>query len=116
MRDLFGEVAVSLRDVQLWLYKVPRLPHYATRRASYTRGWNVHSKIARAKQAGELASIFGDECCEFCGQRLCQEQEDILPPIQPSEELARLRRRVRVLEVLIQPGKEKPGLVSRVPL
>lgn len=112
MRDLFGEVAVTLREIQIWLFKVPRLPHYASRRASYVRQWNVHSKIARAKAAGELDSIFGDESCEFCGQTLCREQTYDLPA-DPSAELMLLRRRVRVLEVLMRPGKEKPGLVSR---
>lgn len=113
MRDLFGEVAVTLREIQLWLFKVPRLPHCATRRASYVRQWNVPFKIARAKAAGELPAIFGDESCEFCGQVLCGELADTLPA-DPSTELMLLRRRVQVLEVLIRPGKEKPGLVSRV--
>lgn len=104
MRDLFGEVAVTLRDLQLWLFMVPRLPHYSERRAAYAKGYNIAFKIARAKEAGELPAIFGDESCEFCGQVLCMEKEDISPPVQPSEELARLRRRVMVLELLITPG------------
>lgn len=116
MRDLFGEIAVSLREIQLWLYKVPRMPHYHRRRASYVRQWNVHFKVARAKERGELAEILGDESCEFCGQVLCADQEDILSPVRPLDELARLRRRVRVLETLLRPGKEKAGLVSRLPL
>lgn len=115
MRDLFGEIAVSHRDVQLWLYKVPRLPHYSTRRAAYVRGWNVHYKVARAKERGELEQIFGDECCEYCGQLLEAEQAPI-PAVDPSIELALLRRRVAVLELLLRPGKEKAGLVSRLPL
>jgi hypothetical protein len=114
MRDLFGEIAVSLRDVQLWLFKVPRLPHYSTRRASYVRQWNVHSKVARAKAAGELDSIFGDESCEFCGQTLCTEQADISPPVSPDHELSRLRRRVQILEMVLTCVNEKPGLGSRV--
>lgn len=116
MGDLFGEIAVSLREVELWLFKVPRMPHYATRRAWYVKGWNVISKIQRAKAAGQLAEILGDESCEFCGQLLCREQADILSPVQPAAELARLRRRVMILELLLRPAKEKPGLVSRVPL
>lgn len=114
MRDLFGEVAVTLREMQLWLFKVPRLPHYSTRRASYLRQWNVHSKLVRAKLSGELDSILGDQSCEFCGQTLCNEQADILSPIQPGDELARLRRRVEILELVLTCVNEKPGLVSRV--
>jgi hypothetical protein len=108
MRDLFGEVAVTLREMQIWLFKVPRLPHYSTRRASYLRQWNVYFKVARAKEAGELSAIFGDESCEFCGQVLCREQEDILSPIQPGDELARLRRRVQILEMVLTCVNEHP--------
>jgi hypothetical protein len=101
MGDLFGEVSVSVRELELWLYKVARLPHYSTKRAWYAKGWNIISKIQRAKASGELADIFGGEDCEFCGQLLCREQEDILSPICPIDELARLRRRVLVLELVL---------------
>jgi hypothetical protein len=117
MDDLFGQIAVSVRDVELWLYKVPRLAHTSTRRAWYANGWNVISKIQRAKAAGTLAATFGDESCEFCGQVLCADQADILPPACPMDELTRLRRRVLVLELVLTAAtapKEKPGLVSRV--
>jgi hypothetical protein len=112
MRDLFGEVAVSLRELQLWLYLVPRLPHYSTRREVYAKGYNIAFKSARAKEEGDLAEILGDESCEFCGQTLCMEKEDISPPVRPVEELARLRRRVMVLELLITPGvsETRPAL------
>lgn len=115
MRDLFGEVAVSLRELQLWLYLVPRLPHYSTRRASYAKGYNIAFKIARAKEAGELEQILGNESCEFCGQTLCMEKEDILPPVRPAEELSRLRRRLMVLELLITPGVPMPSASSPQP-
>ena len=92
------------------------MPHYATRRASYALGYNVISKIQRSKLMGWWSRDIPDECCEFCGQILCQEQADILSPVSPTDELARLRRRVMVLELLLRPAKEKPGLVSRVPL
>ncbi len=93
------------------------MPHTSTRRAWYTRGWNVISKIQRAKARGELEQILGDESCEFCGQVLCRDQADILPPACPMDELTRLRRRVLVLELVLTAAtapKEKPGLVSRV--
>jgi hypothetical protein len=113
MGDLFGEVPVTLREIQLWLYKVPRLPHYATRRAAYVRQWNVLAKIRRAKLAGELPEILGDEGCEFCGQVLCREQEDILSPVCPSDELARLQRRIEVLELVLTCVNEKAALMRR---
>ena len=110
MRDLFGEVAVTLREIQIWLFKVPRLPHSASRRAAYIRQWNVPFKVARAKEAGELAAIFGDESCEFCGQVLCAEQTYI-PAADPSEELMLLRRRVKVLELVLRATaqRERPA-------
>lgn len=115
MGDLFGEVAVSLREIQLWLYRVPRMPHTSTRRGWYVRGWNVVDKIKAAKRRGDLDAILGDCTCEFCGQPLEAEQAAI-PAVDPAIELSLLRRRVRVLEMLLRPSKEKTGLVSRSPL
>ena len=103
MVDLFGEIAVSLREIQLWLYKVPRLPHYATRRPSYTRQWNVVDKIRAAKRRGDLEQILGDESCEFCGQGLYAEIVAVSVGV-PALELSLLRRRIAVLELLITPG------------
>jgi hypothetical protein len=102
MGDLFGEIAVSVRELELWLYKVPRLPHYSTRRSRYARQYNIAFKIARAKAAGELAAIFGDESCEFCGQVLCAEEADILSGVPPIDQLRLLRRRVKVLELVLK--------------
>jgi hypothetical protein len=119
VRDLFGEIPVSFREVELWLYKVPRLPHYARNRASYTKGYNVISKIQAHKARGALADAIPNEICEFCGQVLCADQADILPPVRPVDELARLQRRVAVLELVLRiaaSSKEKTGLVSRFPL
>lgn len=120
VRDLFGEIPVSVREIELWLFKVPRMPHYSTRRAWYVRGWNVVEKIARSKLRGELAGVLGDETCEFCGQLLCQDQAELLPPVSPSGELERLRRRVLVLETVLRISaatNEKPpqGRRSTVP-
>jgi hypothetical protein len=111
MVDLFGEVAVSLREIQLWLYKVPRMPHGSTRRDWYVRGWNVVSKIKRAKLRGELADVFGDECCDFCGQRLCDEVAPLSPGV-PEIELALLRRRVAVLELVLAAVAHEKGAHS----
>lgn len=102
--DLFGQVPVSLREIELWLYKVPRLSAGSTRRQWYARGWNVADKIARAKAEGWYSSAVPDELCEFCGQVLAADQIAAPAPACPSEELARLRRRVAVLELLTLPG------------
>lgn len=99
MRDLFGQVPVSLREIELWLYKVPKLPAGSPRRAAYARGWSVADKIARAKLDGWIHDAIPDELCDFCGQQLCQIEAPA--PIAPSDELGRLRRRVAVLEVVL---------------
>lgn len=91
------------------------MPACSTRRAWYTRGWNVIEKIRRAKEQGTLADTFGDESCEFCGQTLCRDQADILSPVCPIEELTRLRRRVMVLELLITPGVSQLNRSSGTP-
>ena len=91
------------------------MPHTSTRRGWYVRGWNVVDKIKAAKRRGDLDAILGDCACKFCGQPLEAEQAAI-PAVDPAIELSLLRRRVRVLEMLLRPAKEKPGLVSRVPL
>lgn len=101
MGDLFGEIAVSVRELELWLYKVPRLPYSSTARSRYARQFNIAFKIARAKEAGELPDILGDESCDFCGQVLCAEQADILSGIRPFDELALLKRRIAVLEIVL---------------
>lgn len=108
MVDLFGDVAVSFREIQIWLFKVPRMPYSSTRREWYTRGWNVVEKIKKAKLAGELAQVFGDEGCEFCGQRLCDEVAPLSPGV-PEIELALLRRRVAVLELVLAAVAHEKG-------
>ncbi|MCK9991390.1 MAG: hypothetical protein RugAbin2_02404 [Rugosibacter sp.] len=97
--DLFGDVPVTLRDLELWLFKVPRLPHYHRSRSTYAEQWNVVSKIKREKLSGQLAKTYGDEGCEFCGQTLCAVSPE--PTISPQAELDRLKRRVSVLEMVL---------------
>lgn len=46
------DAAVTAADVRLWLETVPRLDPDGPRAAAYVRGYNVASKIARAKQEG----------------------------------------------------------------
>lgn len=100
--DLFGFVPVSLRELELWLYKVPRMAHYQRGRQAYIRNYSVVEKIQRAKLAGTLDQALGDCRCEFCGQELAQEQIENPAPVSPTDELQRLRRRVEVLELVIQ--------------
>lgn len=101
VRDLFGDVPVSVREVEVWMYKVPRLPHYHRWRAKYPQEYNVPDKIRVAKLAGTLPEILGDQCCEYCGERLCREDE--APPADPAAEIALLKRRIMVLEYLLLP-------------
>lgn len=112
-KDLFGQIPVSLREIELWLYLVPRIPHYSSKRESYARQWNVAHKIAREKAADRLEAMLGDCLCEFCGQILCQEESDAPAPIAPAAELSRLKRRVAVLEMVLAasllPQREKPA-------
>lgn len=97
--DLFGDVPVTLRDLELWLYKVAKLPHYHRSRGTYARDWNIIGKIKREKLSGQLAKTFGEEDCEFCGQALCAVSPE--PTISPQAELDRLKRRVAVLEMVL---------------
>lgn len=99
--DLFGEIPVSLREVELWLYRVPRLAHNRRWRRTYPQEYSVVDKVRTAKREGRLDEVFGDEDCEFCGQRLAVDL--LLPASLPAmdDELRRLRRRVAVLELLL---------------
>lgn len=85
--DLFGEVPVSRREVRLWLWKVPvwfsrHAPQ--ARVDAYLRGWDVVGKIRRAKAAGELAEILGDEACPHCGALLEPDQPGRMTPWRPA--------------------------------
>ncbi len=116
--DLFGEVAITFRDLSLWLYLVPRLPHTSTRKAAYARGYNIVEKIRRHKLSGEIHQVFGEELCEFCGQRLEQEllHEQTFCPVSVPAEIDRLKRRVAVLEMVLiaatlpRPSRAAPGV------
>lgn len=99
--DLFGFVPVSLAELELWLFTVPRMEHTRRGRAAYIKNYEVVRKIQRAKLDGSLENIFGDCLCTFCGQPLIREQADILPPVSPAAEVARLQRRIQVLEFLL---------------
>lgn len=104
MRDLFGQVPVTLREISVWLYRIPRLHHIHRLRTngSYARNWHVIDKICRAKLEGSIDEILGDCRCEFCGQLLDADHQIPPPPVSPTEEIERLKRRISVLEMVIQ--------------
>ena len=107
MLDLFGDVPVTQREIEVWLFKVPKMPFYHRGRTSYILSYDVPRKIARAKLNGEWGSIVGDECCEFCGQELAQNLAPVPVNAWPDraalqEEMKRLKRRVIVLELLLR--------------
>jgi len=57
MLDLFGDVAVTYDDLDLWVSALA--PGYATnehRRAHYIKCWNVADKVRHAKLAGTFES------------------------------------------------------------
>lgn len=97
--DLFGDVAITLRDIELWLFRIPKLPHTSCRRSAYTRQWNVIDKIRREKLAGSFHVTINGEDCEFCGQTLAAVSP--VPTISPAAELDLLKRRVAVLEMVL---------------
>lgn len=54
-KDLFGSVPVSLEDVELWLYLVPKIPRTSPiRREYYLQHYDVVNKIQRAKLSGDF--------------------------------------------------------------
>ena len=57
--DLFGEIPVSLPEVEIWIDVVPGLlrTHSAWRRENYARCWDVPAKIRAAKASGYWSTI-----------------------------------------------------------
>lgn len=57
MLDLFGDVIVTLDDLQLWVAAVaPGFASSASRLDYYIRVWNVADKVRRAKCEGYFDS------------------------------------------------------------
>lgn len=57
LHDLFGEIPVSLSDIDTWLDVVPAIPRTSWRRNHYAAAWNIPDKIRRAKAAGQWPEI-----------------------------------------------------------
>jgi hypothetical protein len=55
--DLFGEIPVTIDDVELWLDVIPAYPRTSWRRANYAASWNVPDKIRQAKASGHWPEI-----------------------------------------------------------
>ncbi len=55
--DLFGEVVVTLDDVELWLDAVPQIPRDSPRRNYYAKHWDVANKIKCAKRDGSFTKL-----------------------------------------------------------
>lgn len=58
--DLFGEIAVSQDDVELWLNAVTNLSGSPWRRVAYAQAWNVVEKVRAAKAAGQWPPSKGE--------------------------------------------------------
>jgi hypothetical protein len=57
VRDLFGEIPVTLDELLAWMLAVPGIPPTSTRFVYYVRGWRVIDKIRAAKACGTLEEI-----------------------------------------------------------
>lgn len=57
MRDLFGEIPVTLDELLAWMLAVPGIAPSSPRFWYYVRYYNVIGKIRAAKAAGELEAI-----------------------------------------------------------
>ncbi len=72
--DLFGDVVVTLDDVDFWLDEVPKIPRTSPRRREwYFQNYNVVNKIKTAKRSGhfqELADLAADRQNLYVAHRL----------------------------------------------
>ncbi|MGQ0655618.1 MAG: hypothetical protein ACT4P4_25730 [Betaproteobacteria bacterium] len=57
MRDLFGEIPVTLAELLAWMLRVPGIAPDSPRFSRYVRAYDVIGKIQRAKAAGELEEL-----------------------------------------------------------
>ena len=73
MLDLFGEVPVSIRDVELWLDRIVNFRGSSYRVAYYVLNWNVVEKIRAAKLAGVWEGLIDRDAayrrCDFSDRR-----------------------------------------------
>jgi hypothetical protein len=55
--DLFGQIAVTLDDVTLWVENVARIDRHSPRAAMYVKHYAIVEKIRAAKIAGTFDTI-----------------------------------------------------------
>lgn len=68
--DLFGEIPVYTYDIELWLMCAPKMLPDSPRAAWYVKGWDVVSKIRRAKLAGTFQEMRASAWHDFSGRWL----------------------------------------------
>lgn len=52
LRDLFGQIIVTIKDVRDWLRAVPKMDPDSHRAGHYVHAYSVVDKIRQAKMAG----------------------------------------------------------------
>ncbi len=57
LRDLFGQIIVTVLDLRAWLIAVPRMDPDSHRCAWYIRAYDVVAKIRAAKAAGTFDDL-----------------------------------------------------------
>lgn len=57
LKDLFGQVAVTVPEIDAWLRAVPRIEPTSPRAAYYVRAWRVAEKVRDAKRRGNFEQI-----------------------------------------------------------
>lgn len=73
--DLFGDIPVTVSDLQRWAIMVAGIAPHSPRYAQYVRAWNVADKVRAAKRDGSFDRLTDtDDPCEACRLR-CQSPE-----------------------------------------
>ena len=91
--DLFGDVIVTLDDVELWLNVVPRhLSNSPNARLRYAKSYDVASKIKQAKLNGSFYTLCSDQNDYTCDENTTKYlyHPDYLAPYREKTQLHRL--------------------------
>ncbi len=59
LRDLFGEIPVTVPEVEAWMLAVPRMDPHGQRGRHYIKWYDVVGKIRQAKADGRLDELLG---------------------------------------------------------
>lgn len=60
LRDLFGQIIVTIQDVRDWLRAVPKIDPDSHRAAHYVKAYSVVDKIRQAKKSGTFDALVTD--------------------------------------------------------